>query len=297
MLREQLRAHTDEDRAPLRGGDGAGSDLVRMYLDEVGRVRLLSAAEEVELARRAEGGDADAKRQLIEANLRLVVSLARRYAGGGVALSDLIQEGNLGLMQAVARFDWRRGHRFATYATWWIRQALVRARGVHGRPIRIPVHMALQVSKLARVQQHLAQELGREPSAEEIEDRMREPVARVRTAQQIARMPVSLEAPIASDEDASLGDLLEDTTAPDPAETAFASALRAHLADLLNALPMRQRRVIVLRFGLDDNQPRTLEEVAKAFGVTRERARQLELKALAKLRRLSQERALADFAS
>ncbi len=297
MLHEQLGAHTAEDRAPLLGGDGAGSDLVRMYLDEVGRVRLLSAVEEVELARRAEGGDADARRQLIEANLRLVVSLARRYAGAGVALSDLIQEGNLGLMQAVARFDWRRGHRFATYATWWIRQALVRARGVHSRPIRIPVHMALQVNKLTRVQQHLAQELGREPSAEEIEERMDHPVARVRAAQQVARMPVSLEAPIANDEDGCLGDLLEDTTAPDPAEAAFASALRAHLADLLNALPMRQRQVIMLRFGLDDNQPRTLEEVAKVFGVTRERARQLELKALAKLRRLSRGRALADFAS
>jgi RNA polymerase primary sigma factor len=297
MLQAQVReaqAMTAEVAA-ARGGDGG--DLVRLYLNEIGRVPLLSQADEVELAKRVECGDVEAKRRLVEANLRLVVSLARRYAGSDVALSDLIQEGNLGLMQAVDRFDWRRGYRFATYATWWIRQALIRARGDHARSIRIPVYMALKVNKLARVQQCMAQELGREPSLDEIEQRMEKPVEQVWKIQQIARAPISLETPIEEDGEGSLGDLLEDANAPDPAETAFASLLKAHLADLLNILPPRQRKVLVLRFGLDDNQPRTLEEVAKAFGVTRERARQLELKALCKLRRLSEKKCLNDFAS
>ncbi|HYM70816.1 MAG TPA: sigma-70 family RNA polymerase sigma factor [bacterium] len=283
--------------AAVRGGNGGGRDLVRMYLDEIGRVPLLTPAEEVELAKQAERGDVEAKRRLVEANLRLVVSLARRYAGSDVPLSDLIQEGNLGLMQAVDRFDWRRGFRFATYATWWIRQALMRARGDHSRQIRIPVYMALEVNKLVKIQQRMAQELGREPSLDEIEQRMDKPVERVWKIQQIARAPISLETPIEDEGEGSLGDLLEDANASDPAETAFASVLKAHLADLLDALPPRQRKVLVLRFGLDDNQPRTLEEVAKAFGVTRERARQLELKALSKLRRLSQKRSLKDFTS
>jgi RNA polymerase primary sigma factor len=283
--------------AAVRGGNGGGRDLVRMYLDEIGRVPLLTPAEEVELAKRVERGDVEAKRRLVEANLRLVVSLARRYAGSDVPLSDLIQEGNLGLMQAVDRFDWRRGFRFATYATWWIRQALMRARGDHSRQIRIPVYRALEVNKLVKVQQRMAQELGREPSLDEIEQCMDKPVEQVWKIQQIARAPISLETPIEDEGEGSLGDLLEDANAPDPAETAFASVLKAHLADLLDALPPRQRKVLVLRFGLDDNQPRTLEEVAKAFGVTRERARQLELKALSKLRRLSQKRSLKDFTS
>jgi len=283
--------------AVVRGGNGGGGDLVHMYLDEIGRVPLLSPADEVELAKRVERGDVEAKRRLVEANLRLVVSLARRYAGSDVPLSDLIQEGNLGLMQAVDRFDWRRGYRFATYATWWIRQALMRARGDHSRQIRIPIYMALEVHKLSRLQQRMAQELGREPSLDEIEQRMDKPVERVWKIQQIARAPISLETPIEDEGEGSLGDLIEDANAPDPAETAFASVLKAHLADLLDALPPRQRKVLVLRFGLDDNQPRTLEEVAKAFGVTRERARQLELKALSKLRRLSQQRSLRDFTS
>ncbi|HLJ61017.1 MAG TPA: sigma-70 family RNA polymerase sigma factor [bacterium] len=282
--------------AVVRGGHGGG-DLVRMYLDEIGRVPLLSPADEVELAKRVERGDAEARRHLVEANLRLVVSLARRYAGSDVPLSDLIQEGNLGLMQAVDRFDWRRGYRFATYATWWIRQALMRARGDQSRQIRIPVYMALEVNKLSRLQQRMAQELGREPSLDEIEQVMDKPVEPVWKVQQIARAPISLETPIEDEGEGSLGDLIEDATAPDPMETAFASVLKAHLADLLDALPPRQRKVLVVRFGLDDNQPRTLEEVAKAFGVTRERARQLELKALSKLRRLSEKRSLRDFTS
>jgi len=271
------------------------NDLVRIYLDEIGRFPLLNTTDEAALASRIERGDIEAKRRLVEANLRLVVSLARKYSGSDVPFSDLIQEGNLGLMRAADRFDWRRGYRFTTYATWWIRQALMRARTDHGSSIRIPVYKALEVNEFARVRQRAAQELGREPKLDEIGQRMGEPVGQVWQVQQIARAPISLETPITEDGDSCLGDLLEDANASDPMEIAFAAALKTHLAELLDALPPRQRRVLVLRFGFDDNHPRKLEEVAQAFGVSRERVRQLELKALTKLRRLSQKRSLRDF--
>lgn len=272
-----------------------GSDLVRIYFDEIGRGPLLSATDEVALAKRIERGDTEAKRRLVEANLRLVVSLARKYTGSSVPLADLIQEGNLGLMRAAARFDWRRGRRFTTYATFWIHNALMRAGTDHGTSIRIPAYKALEVNEFARVRQRTAQELGREPNLAEIEQRMDGSVEQMWKIQQLARAPISLETPIEEEGEGALVDLLADANAPDPAETVFAAILKAYLADLLDTLPPRQRKVLVLRFGMDDNRPRTLEEVAKTFGVTRERVRQLELKALIKLRRLSQKWSLRDF--
>jgi len=278
----------------MRHREGNSTDLVRLYLDEVGRVQLLTQAEEVELARRIEAGDAEARRRLIEANLRLVVSQARKFRGSGVGFADLIQEGNLGLMRAVEKFDWRRGHRFATYATWWIRHALMRACAYHQRSIRIPASMAFETKRFVRIEQLMAQELGRDPSPGEVGLRMAKSRDQVREIRRIARTPVSLETPIDETEGRCLGDLLEDTNTPDLSEMVFAQVLRTHLATLRNALPPRHREVLVLRYGLDDNRPRTLEEVAKCLGVTRERVRQLERKALTRLRGFPEMRALRD---
>jgi len=278
----------------MRHREGNSTDLVRLYLDEVGRVQLLTQAEEVELARRIEAGDAEARRRLIEANLRLVVSQARKFRGSGVGFADLIQEGNLGLMRAVEKFDWRRGHRFATYATWWIRHALMRACAYHQRSIRIPASMAFETKRFVRIEQLMAQELGRDPSSGEVGLRMAKSRDQVREIRRIARTPVSLETPIDETEGRCLGDLLEDTNTPDLSEMVFAQVLRTHLATLRNALPPRHREVLVLRYGLDDNRPRTLEEVAKCLGVTRERVRQLERKALTRLRGFPEMRALRD---
>ena len=270
-------------------------DPVRMYLKEIGRVPLLKAEDEVELAKRIEEGDPDAKRRLIEANLRLVVSIAKRYVGRGMLFLDLIQEGNLGLIKAVDKFDYRKGYKFSTYATWWIRQAITRAIADQARTIRIPVHMVETINKLIRVQRQLLQDLGREPTPEEIAGEMNVTVERVREIQKIAQEPVSLETPIGEEEDSHLGDFIEDEDAPAPAEAASFILLREQLEDVLDTLTERERRVLRLRFGLDDGRARTLEEVGQVFGVTRERIRQIEAKALRKLRHPTRSKKLKDF--
>ncbi|HEY8531309.1 MAG TPA: RNA polymerase sigma factor RpoD [Limnochorda sp.] len=270
-------------------------DPVRMYLKEIGRVPLLTAEEEVELAKRIEQGDEEAKRKLAEANLRLVVSIAKRYVGRGMPLLDLIQEGNLGLIKAVEKFEYRKGFKFSTYATWWIRQAITRAIADQARTIRIPVHMVETINKLMRVSRSLLQELGREPTAEEIAERMGMPPERVREIQKMAQEPVSLETPIGEEEDSHLGDFIEDSEAPAPAEAASFTMLREQLEGVLDTLTPREEKVLRLRFGLDDGRARTLEEVGQVFGVTRERIRQIEAKALRKLRHPSRSKKLKDF--
>ena len=270
-------------------------DPVRMYLKEIGRVQLLTAADEVALAKRIEQGDEEAKRRLAEANLRLVVSIAKRYVGRGMQFLDLIQEGNLGLIKAVEKFDYTKGYKFSTYATWWIRQAITRAIADQARTIRIPVHMVETINKLVRVQRQLLQTLGREPTAEEIAQEMHIPVERVREINKIAQEPVSLETPIGEEEDSHLGDFIEDEDALAPAEAASAILLREQLEDVLGSLSPREARVLRLRFGLDDGRARTLEEVGQAFGVTRERIRQIEAKALRKLRHPSRSKKLRDY--
>jgi len=270
-------------------------DPVRMYLREIGRVPLLSAEEEVALAERIEQGDEEAKRLLTEANLRLVVSIAKRYVGRGMLFLDLIQEGNLGLIKAVEKFDHRKGFKFSTYATWWIRQAITRAIADQARTIRIPVHMVETINKLIRVSRQLLQELGREPTPEEIAAEMDMPVERVREILKIAQEPVSLETPIGEEEDSHLGDFIEDEDAPAPAEAASFIMLREQLEDILDTLTPREQKVLRLRFGLDDGRTRTLEEVGQVFGVTRERIRQIEAKALRKLRHPSRSKKLKDF--
>jgi RNA polymerase primary sigma factor len=285
-----------EEEVDLSIPDGiAIDDPVRMYLKEIGRVPLLNAADEVELAKRIEAGDADAKRRLIEANLRLVVSIAKRYVGRGMLFLDLIQEGNLGLIKAVDKFDYRKGYKFSTYATWWIRQAITRAIADQARTIRIPVHMVETINKLIRVQRQLLQDLGREPMPEEIAGEMDVSVERVREIQKIAQEPVSLETPIGEEEDSHLGDFIEDEDALAPAEAASFMLLREQLEEVLNTLTDRERRVLRLRFGLDDGRARTLEEVGQVFGVTRERIRQIEAKALRKLRHPTRSKKLKDF--
>ena len=270
-------------------------DPVRMYLKEIGKVPLLSADEGVELAKKMEAGDAEAKKRLAEANLRLVVSIAKRYVGRGMLFLDLIQEGNLGLIKAVEKFDYRKGYKFSTYATWWIRQAITRAIADQARTIRIPVHMVETINKLIRVQRQLLQELGREPYPEEIAKEMQLPVDRVREIQKISQEPVSLETPIGEEEDSHLGDFIQDDNVPVPAEAAAFTLLKEQLSEVLDTLTEREQKVLRLRFGLDDGRARTLEEVGKEFDVTRERIRQIEAKALRKLRHPSRSRKLKDY--
>ncbi len=270
-------------------------DPVRMYLKEIGRVPLLSAEEEVCLAKKMEAGDEEARRRLAEANLRLVVSIAKRYVGRGMLFLDLIQEGNLGLIKAVEKFDYSKGFKFSTYATWWIRQAITRAIADQARTIRIPVHMVETINKLIRIQRYLIQELGRDPLPEEIAKEMEIPVERVREILKISQEPVSLETPIGEEEDSHLGDFIEDEDAQAPAEAASFFLLREQLEDVLSTLTPREKKVLQLRFGLDDGRSRTLEEVGQVFGVTRERIRQIEAKALRKLRHPSRSRKLKDY--
>ena len=270
-------------------------DPVRMYLKEIGKVPLLSAEEEISLAQRMENGDEEAKKRLAEANLRLVVSIAKRYVGRGMLFLDLIQEGNLGLIKAVEKFDYRKGYKFSTYATWWIRQAITRAIADQARTISIPVHMVETINKLIRVSRQLLQELGREPTPEEIAEEMHMSVERVREILKISQEPVSLETPIGEEEDSHLGDFIQDDNVPVPADAAAFTMLKEQLEEVLGTLTEREQKVLRLRFGLDDGRARTLEEVGKEFNVTRERIRQIEAKALRKLRHPSRSRKLKDF--
>ena len=285
-----------EDETEIAVPDGVSiEDPVRMYLKEIGKVPLLSADEEIKLAQRMEEGDEAAKKKLAEANLRLVVSIAKRYVGRGMLFLDLIQEGNLGLIKAVEKFDYRKGYKFSTYATWWIRQAITRAIADQARTIRIPVHMVETINKLIRVSRQLLQELGREPSPEEIAEEMDIPVERVREILKISQEPVSLETPIGEEEDSHLGDFIQDENVPVPADAAAFTLLKEQLDEVLGTLTEREQKVLRLRFGLDDSRARTLEEVGKEFNVTRERIRQIEAKALRKLRHPSRSRKLKDY--
>ena len=284
------------DKIDLSVPEGVSiEDPVRMYLKEIGKVSLLSADEEIELAKRMEKGDEAAKKRLAEANLRLVVSIAKRYVGRGMLFLDLIQEGNLGLIKAVEKFDYRKGYKFSTYATWWIRQAITRAIADQARTIRIPVHMVETINKLIRVSRQLLQELGREPTPEEIAKEMDMPVDRVREILKISQEPVSLETPIGEEEDSHLGDFIQDDNVPVPADAAAFTLLKEQLVEVLSTLTDREQKVLRLRFGLDDGRARTLEEVGKEFNVTRERIRQIEAKALRKLRHPSRSRKLKDY--
>ena len=286
----------DMENIDLSVPDGVSiEDPVRMYLKEIGKVPLLSAEEEIELALRMEDGDEEAKKKLAEANLRLVVSIAKRYVGRGMLFLDLIQEGNLGLIKAVEKFDYRKGFKFSTYATWWIRQAITRAIADQARTIRIPVHMVETINKLIRVSRQLLQELGREPTPEEIAEEMNMPVERVREILKISQEPVSLETPIGEEEDSHLGDFIPDDNIPVPADAAAFTLLKEQLLEVLGTLTDREQKVLRLRFGLDDGRARTLEEVGKEFNVTRERIRQIEAKALRKLRHPSRSRKLKDY--
>ena len=284
------------DKIDLSVPDGVSiDDPVRMYLKEIGKVPLLTAEEEIELARKMEQGDQEAKKRLAEANLRLVVSIAKRYVGRGMLFLDLIQEGNLGLIKAVEKFDYRKGYKFSTYATWWIRQAITRAIADQARTIRIPVHMVETINKLIRVSRQLLQELGREPTPEEIAEEMDMPVERVREILKISQEPVSLETPIGEEEDSHLGDFIQDDNVPVPADAATFTLLKEQLDEVLSTLTEREQKVLILRFGLEDGRARTLEEVGKEFNVTRERIRQIEAKALRKLRHPSRSRKLKDY--
>lgn len=289
----------DEEEADLEAAlDFEGmsiDDPVRMYLREIGRVPLLSAAQEVALAQRMEQGDEEARRHLTEANLRLVVSVAKKYIGRGMSLLDLIQEGNIGLIRAVEKFDYRKGYKFSTYATWWIRQAITRAIADQARTIRIPVHMVETINRLIRTSRRLVQELGRDPTSDEIAREMGLPPEKVREIQKISQEPVSLETPIGEEEDSHLGDFIEDQKALAPADAASHQLLKEQVEDVLDSLTQRERRVLQLRFGLDDGRSRTLEEVGREFGVTRERIRQIEAKALRKLRHPSRSKKLKDY--
>ena len=284
------------DKIDLSVPEGVSiEDPVRMYLKEIGKVSLLTADEEIELAKRMEQGDEEAKKRLAEANLRLVVSIAKRYVGRGMLFLYLIQEGNLGLIKAVEKFDYRKGYKFSTYATWWIRQAITRAIADQARTIRIPGHMVETINKLIRVSRQLLQELGREPTPEEIAEEMKMPVDRVREILKISQEPVSLETPIGEEEDSHLGDFIQDDNVPVPADAAAFTLLKEQLIEVLGTLTEREQKVLRLRFGLDDGRARTLEEVGKEFNVTRERIRQIEAKALRKLRHPSRSRKLKDY--
>ena len=293
---EELDVDVDVENIDLSVPEGVGiEDPVRMYLKEIGKVPLLSAEEEIELAKKMEMGDEEAKKRLAEANLRLVVSIAKRYVGRGLLFLDLIQEGNLGLIKAVEKFDYRKGYKFSTYATWWIRQAITRAIADQARTIRIPVHMVETINKLIRVSRQLLQELGREPTPEEIAAVLKMPEERVREILKISQEPVSLETPIGEEEDSHLGDFIQDDNVPVPADAAAFTLLREQLSEVLSTLTEREQKVLRLRFGLDDGRARTLEEVGKEFNVTRERIRQIEAKALRKLRHPSRSRKLKDY--
>ena len=293
---EEENAEDEADLLDLSVPDSVNiEDPVRMYLKEIGKVPLLTAEEEIELAKCMEQGDEEAKKRLAEANLRLVVSIAKRYVGRGMLFLDLIQEGNLGLIKAVEKFDYNKGFKFSTYATWWIRQAITRAIADQARTIRIPVHMVETINKLVRVSRQLLQELGREPTPEEIAARMDIPVERVREILKISQEPVSLETPIGEEEDSHLGDFIQDDNVPVPSEAAAYTLLKEQLEEVLDTLTEREQKVLRLRFGLDDGRARTLEEVGKEFNVTRERIRQIEAKALRKLRHPSRSRKLKDY--
>ena len=296
VLRITEEDDVDVEDIDLSVPDGISiEDPVRMYLKEIGKVPLLSAEEEIELAKKMEMGDLEAKQRLAEANLRLVVSIAKRYVGRGMLFLDLIQEGNLGLIKAVEKFDYRKGYKFSTYATWWIRQAITRAIADQARTIRIPVHMVESINKLIRVSRQLLQELGREPTPEEIAEQMNMPVERVREILKISQEPVSLETTIGEEEDSHLGDFIQDDNVPVPADAAAFTLLKEQLVEVLGTLTEREQKVLRLRFGLDDGRARTLEEVGKESNVTRERIRQIEAKALRKLRHPSRSRKLKDY--
>lgn len=286
----------DLEQIELTVPDGVGvEDPVRMYLKDIGKIPLLSPEEEIQLAKRIEAGDEEAKKRLAETNLRLVVSIAKRYAGRGMQFLDLIQEGNLGLIKAVDKFDYRKGYKFSTYATWWIRQAITRAIADQSRTIRIPVHMVETINRLIRTSRQLLQELGREPQPEEIAKRMDMPVERVREVMKISQDPVSLETPIGEEEDSHLGDFIQDDHVAVPVDAATFTLLHEQLLEVLETLTEREQKVLKLRFGLEDGHPRTLEEVGKEFNVTRERIRQIEAKALRKLRHPSRSKKLKDY--
>ncbi|RCW45372.1 MULTISPECIES: RNA polymerase sigma factor RpoD [unclassified Halanaerobium] len=296
--RNEQEEEEDEDDSglDLSVPQGVGiDDPVRMYLKEIGKVDLLTAEEEVEIAKRMEQGDESAKRELVEANLRLVVSIAKKYVGRGMLFLDLIQEGNMGLMKAVEKFDYTKGYKFSTYATWWIRQAITRSIADQARTIRVPVHMVETINKLIRVSRQLLQEKGREPKPEEIGEEMGISAEKVREIMKIAQEPVSLETPIGEEEDSHLGDFIEDEDSPAPASAASYILLKEQLDGVLDTLTDREKRVLELRFGIEDGRPRTLEEVGKEFGVTRERIRQIEAKALRKLRHPSRSKKLKDY--
>ena len=296
FLDEDPEEEVDVEHIDLSVPDGIGlDDPIRMYLKEIGKVPLLSTEEEIELAKRIELGDEEAKRTLAESNLRLVVSIAKRYMGRGMQFLDLIQEGNLGLIKAVEKFEYKKGYKFSTYATWWIRQAITRAIADQARTIRIPVHMVETINRLIRTQRQLVQTLGREPSPEEVAAAMEIPVERVREVMKISMDPVSLETPIGEEEDSHLGDFIQDEQVMVPADAATYTLLREQLTEVLETLTEREQKVLRLRFGLDDGRPRTLEEVGRDFNVTRERIRQIEAKALRKLRHPSRSRKLKDY--
>ena len=293
---DDITSDISELESDLGSTEGVAiDDPVRMYLKEIGKVPLLSAAEEIEIAKRMADGDQDAKKQLAEANLRLVVSVAKRYVGRGMLFLDLIQEGNLGLIKAVEKFDYRKGYKFSTYATWWIRQAITRAIADQARTIRIPVHMVETINKLIRVNRQLLQEYGREPRPDEIAREMGISEEKVREIIKVAQEPVSLETPIGEEEDSHLGDFIPDDDAPAPAEVAAFTLLKEQLMEVLDTLTPREEKVLRLRFGLDDGKARTLEEVGREFNVTRERIRQIEAKALRKLRHPARSKKLKDF--
>jgi RNA polymerase sigma factor, sigma-70 family len=292
----ELEEEIDVEKIDISVLDGVSTDdPVRMYLKEIGKVPLLTPDEEIDLAQKMENGDEEAKKRLAEANLRLVVSIAKRYMGRGMQFLDLIQEGNLGLIKAVDKFDYHKGFKFSTYATWWIRQAITRAIADQARTIRIPVHMVETINKLIRVSRQLLQDLGREPTPEEIAQIMELPLERVREIQKVSQEPVSLETPIGEEEDSHLGDFIQDDNLPVPAEAAAYVLLQEQLVEILETLTEREQKVLRLRFGLDDGRARTLEEVGKEFNVTRERIRQIEAKALRKLRHPSRSRKLKDY--